>query len=579
MNAIFSRVNYSVLMAVVALVFASVATSTPLKYHLTLIVDPTTKTISATERIERDGTFKGFYLNLRLTGLVLDSMISNDRRIEVMVAGDSLIFEHEPSTSLTIYYHGQPTTGLHITDSELFTAFHTEGWMVCDPRPATKALFDLDLFLPSGLTVTASGDLKQHDSSAAGQHYRFQSTVPVSAYLFGFAAGRYTRSDTVMQGKHLAILSNQFNKSQRDSIFRITFKALKYFESISGKPYPFKSYVQVFTSADNEQEAAGFSLLSNEYIASVLVEPREDWLIAHELAHQWFGNAVTCASWSDFWLHEGMVTYLTAKYKEYAHGSDEFLREIYLARSRYARAVGTKRDRPVVWNSWTKPEDMSGPITYYKGALILNFLENRLGKLFWKGLKSFVKETWLSSASTEDFKKCLELASGRSLKTDFDQWVSSSATPRLSAEYSVSKGMIEFHFEQDSTTFEIPIGIEIRDGKRVEMFFTALTQKRDSAILPLDGDLKAIILDYQNALPIRIAVVLPTEMLFKQLQLPVNCIAKAEAIRALSTAAEHDSTVRQRLIDELMSLTKTETTRLVQQVATATLKTIVSNRK
>ena len=113
--------------------------------------------------------------------------------------------------------------------------------------------------------------------------------------------------------------------------------------------------------------------------------------MAHELAHQWWGNLLTCADWSDFWLNEGLGRPTSASaWKERAWGRDEYLREILMSHLRYQRAAADGKDRPLVWTGWAKAEEMGGPITYSKGSLVLHLLRAEIGDTaFWKGLRDY----------------------------------------------------------------------------------------------------------------------------------------------------------------------------------------------
>src|SRR3954452_24503462 len=112
---------------------------------------------------------------------------------------------------------------------------------------------------------------------------------------------------------------------------------LDFCESRARVKYPYKEYTQVLAAGGPQQEMAGFTVMNDEYGRGVLENEREDWLAAHELSHQWWGNMVTNQDWKHFWLNEGMASFMVAAYKEHRFGREEYLAEIAKMRVRYER--------------------------------------------------------------------------------------------------------------------------------------------------------------------------------------------------------------------------------------------------
>jgi aminopeptidase N len=538
-------------------------------YSLALSVDVKDSSIRGIETIAVVGKTNSVFRNLMLEGLTIDNIRTNGHTVNYHLDNGKLVLDTTGLSKIAISYHGTPHTGLKIRHDELYTGFHTEGWMVCDPRPSTKATFDLTLTLSSVLKPIASGTLIGQSEQSNMITYRYRQSIPISAYVFGFAAGHFTESRLKVHGRTLRVLSAEFSKDQRDSVLRITSGALEYFEKITGKKYPYDSYTQVFTEDDNEQEVAGFSLLSIEYLKSVLKEPREDWLIIHELAHQWFGNSITCASWSDFWLNEGMVTFLTAAYKETESGRDEYDREIFLARSRYSKVRGTAKDRPIVSDNWKKPEDMSGIITYYKGALVLNYLKYQLGdKVFWASLKYYVKKHWNSTVSTSEFKSDCETISHKSLAAFFDQWVYGSSYSNIKVEYDGEGDSVILTFAQDSLPQSLPMSIAIEDLHHRLSHKIIADRKFQRIPFPARDSVLSVRVDDGGMLPFAINVDLPVAMLFYQAQHEPDVIGRIEAISRLrDKVLLMNSIERSTYRTKLSTLSMDDESRMVKMVA------------
>jgi aminopeptidase N len=270
----------------------------------------------------------------------------------------------------------------------------------------------------------------------------------------------------------------------------------------------------------------------------VLDDPREDYLVAHELAHQWWANLLTCASWSDFWLNEGMVTFLVAAYKEMAWGRDEYDRERLIARLRYARAVAAGARRPIATDNWTRPEDMSGPITYSKGALVLHLLRRELGdEAFWEGFRLYTQAGAKSGlVTTRDLQRAMEQASGQPLAWFFDQWVY-SVEPELVARHRVEPGAVVVDFEQRGDKpwrIEIPVAVETADqriSRRV-----VLTQAHESVRIPISGEPLSVRVDEGGFLPRAVRHDRPWEMLVWQAEHEPDPAGRADALAALAEA-------------------------------------------
>jgi len=172
------------------------------------------------------------------------------------------------------------------------------------------------------------------------------------------------------------------------------------------------------------QEAAAFSLIGDDVIAPVIADPQEDWAIAHELAHQWWGNLVTCADWNEFWLNEGVTTFMVAAWKEHRWGRESYDRELKLARQRADAAARAVTDVRLTFPGPFPSLAVRRGIQYSKGALFVDRLRQDLGEdAFWRGLRAYTREHAGSTVTSRDFQRAFERASGRDLQSLFREWV------------------------------------------------------------------------------------------------------------------------------------------------------------
>jgi aminopeptidase N len=174
------------------------------------------------------------------------------------------------------------------------------------------------------------------------------------------------------------------------------------------------------------------ALLSERYLGELGADRNEDWLIVHELIHSWWGNRITCHSWNDFWLNEGLTTFLQAAFKEVKWGRAAYDKEIANARRRYDDARRAGKERALSYGDWKTPPDASGPITYSKGALVFEVLRRRLGEqAFWSGLRAYTLAglATKSGVTGADLQRAMEAASGQDLKPLFDACVYGAGPP------------------------------------------------------------------------------------------------------------------------------------------------------
>ncbi|HWT03121.1 MAG TPA: M1 family aminopeptidase, partial [Pyrinomonadaceae bacterium] len=247
---------------------------------------------------------------------------------------------------------------------------------------------------------------------------------PVPSYTYGFAAGPFRELPEGRGRVRLRYLAAQFTDDELRRIFRDTADMIGFFEERAGVPYADETYTQVLAERGYGQEMSGFTVMGEGYGRSVLANEKDIGLGAHELAHQWWGNMVTCATWSHFWLNEGMATFMTAAYKERRFGREEYLREIEASRKDYERVRDAGKDKSLVFPDWSNPTAEDRTLVYDKGAYVIHLLRDEMGeRAFWSGLRQYTRAYFGKSVTTADFKKTMERASGKNLSAFFDKWV------------------------------------------------------------------------------------------------------------------------------------------------------------
>ena len=165
-------------------------------------------------------------------------------------------------------------------------------------------------------------------------------------------------------------------------------------------------------------------MLPESYGRAVLTGEGSVSLGAHELAHQWWGNMVTCRDWTHFWLNEGFATFMAAAYDERRFGQAQYLKDIDGVRRRYETVRDAGHDKPLVFPNWNRPTADDRTLVYQKGAYVLHLLREQLGEqAFWGGIRDYTRTHFGKSVTTVDFQKAMEQSSGRDLSKFFSAWV------------------------------------------------------------------------------------------------------------------------------------------------------------
>lgn len=301
----------------------------------------------------------------------------------------------------------------------VWAGYLTSAWMPTIQDSAARATLKLQIAAPVGLSVAASGTRQSAHS--------FTVDRPVPPFLFAFAVGEFDESTRTVDDISLRALAPHGADVQH--VLAVTAEMMHFYTERFG-PFPGPEYTQVFVEGDAAQEAAGMALLGVEALDDLKKDPTDDWLLSHELAHQWFAWSIACKSFSDFWLNEGFATFLVGAMKEHRFGAASLAKEISHWQDRSHRATARNKEAPVSLGASviTESQLQDRGVTYFRGALVLQKLRTQFGDdTFWKSLRRYVNARAGKSATTEDLRAAFELETGRNLSEFFSTWVYSPA--------------------------------------------------------------------------------------------------------------------------------------------------------
>lgn len=327
-------------------------------------------------------------------------------------------------TTLRVRYSGAPTKGLRFFGDQAYTVFHTSYWLVVNSRPGNLATLRLSISVPRELSVIANGVQVSQRLRGDRLISVWDERRAIPSFVFGFAAGRFVESRAAINDVTLRFLGVRHSASEMQKAFSVTGRALEFFAARAGVRYPGRSYSQTLVRGEPKQELGDFTILPEAYGDRALADPEDAWLIAHELAHQWWGIGVACQDWSDFWLNEGVATFMADAFLGQEYGQARYDREIAASRKVFEKLKAAGEDRPLSYHDWTTARQAGGSIPYDKGAWALHLLRERIGDdAFWRGLQAYTRQHWGGTVTSPDLQRAMEQASGQELDAFFEEWV------------------------------------------------------------------------------------------------------------------------------------------------------------
>lgn len=357
---------------------------------------------------------------VRETAKPLQFSVAN-RRLRVSLPTGKTLREIE------IDFHGTPKRGIRFFPDrqQVYTIFSTSEWMVCVDDPADKATLTFKLILRANLTPIANGNLisqRALPNNKLVSEWRQNTAIPT--YIIGFAAGPFHVAKEKRRNVELQYLATNYTATEVRRIFRDTPDMLDFFEDRAGVKYADRTYTQVLAAGGVEQEMSSFTALKESYGKQLLDNEQDLWLAAHEFAHQWWGNMVTCRDWNHFWLNEGIATFMAAAYIEHRFGREAYLRKIETYRANYEKVRAAGKDKSLVFPDWNSPTREDRTLVYDKGAYVMHLLREEMGeRAFWNGLRLFTRRFFGKSVVTSDFITTMEEANGKSLKDFSAKWI------------------------------------------------------------------------------------------------------------------------------------------------------------
>lgn len=467
------------------------------------------------------------------------------------------------STSIRVDYSVSPKKGLYFIQpdslvpdrrNQIWTQGQAEDnhfWLPVYDYPNDRSTTEMRATLRGDWKLLSNGrllDSKPNGDGTTTWHYQIDRDH--SSYLIMLAAGEYlVRRDTVA-GVPLEYWGYPDQAERIAATFGRTPDIFRYYLDRVGVPYPWSKYSQVAISEfmfGGMENTTATTITDNAYVdrrGAVDYDP--DPLVAHELAHQWFGDMVTNRSWFHLWLHEGYATYLASRYRGHRSGEEAFLKEMYddgLLALDVDKTIGRN---PIAGTSGIKTN------LYQRGARVLHMLNQLVGDdIFWRASRRFLERNAFGLVETNDLKIAFEDVSGLNLDWFFDEWIFKAGAPEFEVEYRYGRDSLFLRVRQvqrqDSLTgvFRMPLPLEFYLKNRVISDTVWLSRAEEIFTFPMPERPRFVIFDAGDAMLKTVRFSRADDELVAQLDAP-RMIDRYLAARELTATTRDRSTASRR---------------------------------
>jgi aminopeptidase N len=426
----------------------------------------------------------------------------------------------------------------------------SRAWFPCLDAPAQKATTEVIATFPARMTALSNGTLVSDERKGGLRttHYRFD--YPHSPYLVTLVVGELEESSARAGKTALRYLYPRGRKADALRVLGRTPEMISLFERLTGREYPFGSYAQVFVTEfifgamENTSATTHTDVVLHD--ARAAQDYRADWLVAHELAHQWFGDLVTCREWPHGWLNEGFATYFEVLWYEHGHGLDEADQKRREDLDSYLEEARDHYARPIVARKFHQPIELFDRHLYEKGGLVLHELRRRLGdELFWKSIRHYLKKHEWQAVQTHDLALAIEEATGHNYDRFFDQYIHAPGHPRLEIQvrYEADERRVRVKVKQTQKgekgdkepplLYALPLPVELRVNGQSHRHVLEVTGADHQFFLPADQRPTQVLVDPRREVLGTLEVDKPIDFWTEELRRAEPARARTEAALAL----------------------------------------------
>ena len=414
-------------------------------------------------------------------GMMVKAVFENGKAIPFLHENDQLwlnISETKPSETRTykLEYHGIPDDGLYIGKNKYRDRVffgdnwpnRAHNWLPTVDHPSDKATVDFIVDAPSHYKVVANGELieEKYENNSIISHWHTIAPISTKIMVIGVADFARQYLPEVTNVTLSTWVYPQFEEEGFELYQMAEFPLSFYTKNIAPFPYAKLANVQSTTRYGGMENASCIF-----YMEKTLSKEATEAYIAHEIAHQWFGDAVTEANWHHIWLSEGFATYFTNLYYESKYGDELFRNRLKQERDlvlRYAKS----NNAPIIDTTVIDYNQLLNPNSYEKGGWFLHMLRKKIGdEMFWAAIQKYYHRYKNGNALTEDFQEIVEEITALDLNSFFNQWLYQSGHPVIKSKISYHDNLVEVTIDQTQleSNFKFPLEVQFSfaDGSNI----------------------------------------------------------------------------------------------------------------
>ncbi len=456
-------------------------------------------------------------------GMKVDSVTMGNISLDYIHRDNALTIDLGKSSNenteqkLTVYYGGIPVTGLIIGpnkygDRTFFSdnwPNKARNWLPTVDHPSDKATSEMIIFAPVKYQVISNGLLMEESNLEDGmKKTHWKQSVPISCWLYVVGVAEFAVQ--YVDEFHGKSIQTWVYKQDRDAGFYDfavpTKRALAFYDDYVG-PFQYEKLANVQSNSVGGGMEAASAILYGDNSVTGTRETRWRNVIIHEIAHQWFGNAVTESSWDDVWLSEGFATYFTLLFREFAYGREDFVDGLKQARERVYNFYKDNKDYTIVHDNLQDMANVTTGQIYQRGAWILHMLRNQVGdENFEIGIKNYYRKYVNGTATTADFQREIENVSGQELDWFFTQWLNQGGHIILDGKWSYNEATKTVKISlskvnDDGYDFRFPIEIGIHGDETLpEIKSMEFNESSLEISIPVDSRPSEVAIDPRTVL-------------------------------------------------------------------------------
>jgi aminopeptidase N len=543
--------------------------------RIALDIDPMEAFIEGTATIRlapfRDGLER---LEFDAAELNVSEVRSGTRRLEFESFTDKLVVlmdspvRRGKTVELRVSYSARPRRGLYFIapdeaypnkPAQVWSQGESEdnhAWFPCTDAPNERQTTETVITVPERFTVLSNGKLvsEKHDAKRARRTFHWRQDEPHPAYLVSIVIGEFEEI-RARNGK-LPVTYHTYKGTASDArrLFGRTPEMIRHFSKLFGYPYPYPKYAQVVVDdfIFGAMENTSITTCTDRCLHDARTELDFNYhdIVAHELAHQWWGDLLTPKSWEHTWLKESFATFSEALWLEHAEGKDEARFSVIQDQNIYLIEDRDRYRRPIVYDHYDFPVEVYDRHAYQKGGIVLGMLRYVLGDDdFFRTLRYYARKHEWQSVETNDFKVALEEVTGQNLDWFFDEWLYGRGYPEFevshhydSAAQSLKVDVRQAQARDDGTPlFRMPVEIEVSGKTSARTFRVEVTKQEHEFHFAFDERPTSVMFDAGERILKTLRHEKSKQELLYQLRRATEFTARMRAARELAVFRDEET--------------------------------------